>query len=239
MLEMEISPKQLAGEYAVRYVKSGMTVGLGTGSTVYFTLHKLGQYLREGRLRDLVGVPTSVQTERLAAQFGIPLTTLEEHESIDVTIDGADEVDPELNLIKGLGGALVREKIVATVSKRLVIVVDESKRVQQLGTRAPLPVEVVPFGWRTVLSYVRTLGGDPVLRLDAGGKPYLTDNGNLILDCRFPGITDPAELEQRLNNRAGVVENGLFLGLTSVVIWAGKEGVQVLTKGQDPVPAAI
>lgn len=236
---MEISPKQLAGEYAVRYIESGMTVGLGTGSTVYFALQKLGQSLREGRLRDIVGVPTSLQTERLAAQFGIPLTTLEEHESIDVTIDGADEVDPELNLIKGLGGALLREKIVATVSKRLVIVVDESKRVLQLGTRAPLPVEVVPFGWRTVENYVRTLGGDPAMRLDAGGKPYVTDNGNLILDCRFPGITDPADLEQRLNNRAGVIENGLFLGLTSIVVWAGREGVQVMTKDQDPVPAAV
>lgn len=222
--------KQLAGERAVEYVESGMTVGLGSGSTVFFALQKLGQYVREGRLRGIVGIPTSVRTERLAQQFGIPLTTLEECAAIDLTIDGADEIDPDLNLIKGLGGALLREKIVASVSKKLVIVADESKWVQQLGTKAPLPVEVVPFGWKTIIRFVESLGGNPVQRLDAAGRPFVTDNGNFILDCRFSGIPDPAELEQRLNNRPGVVENGLFLGLATVAVVAGAEGVELRQK---------
>ncbi len=227
-----MNPKQLAGEYAVQYVESGMAIGLGTGSTVFFALQKLGQMLREGQLHDLVGIPTSVQTERLARKLGIPLTTLEERVAIDLTIDGADEVDPRLNLIKGLGGALLREKIVAAVSRRLVIAVDESKWVRQLGTKAPLPVEVVPFGWKTVAGFVESLGGNPVLRRDTVGQPYVTDNGNFILECRFPGIADPADLECRLNNRPGVVENGLFLGLASVVVLADAYGVQVMTNDQ-------
>ncbi|MCD6461620.1 MAG: ribose-5-phosphate isomerase RpiA [Thermoplasmata archaeon] len=219
--------KRLAGEAAAALVEDGMVVGLGTGSTVYYTIHALARRMKEDDM-ELIAIPTSKRTENLARQLAIPLSSLEEHPVIDVTIDGADEIDPDLDLIKGLGGALLREKMVATASKRLVIVADSSKAVNRLGTKSPLPVEVVPFGLGYTRKIVERLGCTAVPRPAAGGKTteidektaeggelYTTDNGNHILDCRFPGIENPKVLERELNMIPGVVENGLFVGLAS------------------------
>jgi ribose 5-phosphate isomerase A len=217
--------KQKAGWYAVEFVKSGMVVGLGHGSTAIFAVRCIAQLLQEGRLQDVLGVPCSRQVEAEAQRLGIPLTTLDEHPVVDLTIDGADEVDPDLNLIKGGGGALLREKIVAQASRREIIVVDESKLSPALGTHWPVPVEVIPFGWRVQAAYLESLGA-PTLRLDADGTPFETDQGNLILDCNFGPIPDPSQLAGRLNERAGIVEHGLFIGLATDVIVAGAEGVR-------------
>jgi len=219
--------KRRAGEQAVEFVENGMILGLGTGSTVFYALRRLGDRVSQGQLRDIVGVPTSNATARLAHEFGIPLTTLDEHPWLDLTIDGADEVDPDLNLVKGLGGALLREKIVAAASRRLVIVVDDSKLVERLGTRAPLPVEVVPFGWRLQMAYLESLGAQPTLRRIAGNEPYVTDGGHYIIDCQFAGIDDPHTLATALNIQPGIVENGLFLNMVDTVVVGTPEGVSV------------
>ncbi|MBC7260402.1 MAG: ribose-5-phosphate isomerase RpiA [Chloroflexi bacterium] len=208
-------------------VSSGMVLGLGTGSTARYAVEMIGERLRDGRLQDIVGVPTSKATEKIALEVGIPLTTLREHPVIDLTVDGADEVDPHLVLIKGLGGALVREKIVARASRQVVIIVDESKLVQTLGSKAPLPVEVIPFGWGTYLNQLRSFGCEPVLRM-SGTEPYISDGGNYIVDCRFERIENPAKLECALNCIPGVVDNGLFVGLASLVIVASESGVREL-----------
>jgi ribose 5-phosphate isomerase A len=175
-------------------------------------------------------VPSSLQIEAEARRLGIPLTTLDEHPVVDLTIDGADEVDPDLNLIKGGGGALLREKIVAQASRREIIVVDESKLSPALGARWAVPVEVVPFGWRSQAAYLESLGAQPILRLNSDGTPFTTDQGNLILDCDFGPISQPAQLAARLSERAGIVEHGLFLGLATDVIVAGVEGVRHLER---------
>ena len=222
--------KQKAGWQAVDFVESGMVVGLGHGSTAIFAVRCIAQLLREGRLQDVLGVPCSRRVEGEAQQLGIPLTTLDEHPVVDLTIDGADEVDPDLNLIKGGGGALLREKIVAQASRREIIVVDESKLSPALGTHWPVPVEVVPFGWRAQVIYLETLGAEPTLRLSSDGTPFKTDQGNLILDCRFGPIPDPAQVAARMNERAGIVEHGLFLGLATDVIVAGAEGIRHLRR---------
>ena len=218
--------KKKAGEKAVEYVKDGMVVGLGTGSTVEWTIRKLGELTRDGL--EIIGIPTSVRSEQLAKELGIPLSTLLEHPEIDVTIDGADEVDPNLNLIKGMGGALTREKIVASNSKQEIIVVDDSKLVNTLGTKSPVPVEVLKFAWNTCKKSLEDLNSEPVLRMVASEK-YVTDNNNYILDCRFNLIPEPEKLEQNFNNIPGVVENGLFLKLTDMVIIASPEGIRTLT----------
>lgn len=223
--------KQQAGEYAADFVESGMVVGLGHGSTALFALQRLSQLLREGRLRDVIGVPCSHQVEEDARRLDIPLTTLDEHPVIDMTIDGADEVDSHLNLIKGGGGALLREKIVAQASRREIIVVDESKLSPTLGTQWPVPVEVVPFGWRTQAAYLESLGARPVLRLNTDGTCFTTDQGNLVLDCHFGPIPDPAGLAARLNERAGIVEHGLFLGLATDIIVAAPQETRHLKRG--------
>jgi ribose 5-phosphate isomerase A len=215
--------KQQAGWYAVDCVESGMVVGLGHGSTAIFAVHCIAQLLREDRLHDVLGVPCSRQVEEEARR-------LNEHPVVDLTIDGADEVDPDLNLIKGGGGALLREKIVAQASRREIIVVDESKLSPALGTHWPVPVEVVPFGWRTQAAYLESLGGQPTLRVGDDRTPFKTDQGNLILDCRFEPIPDPAQLATHLNERAGIVEHGLFLGLATDVIIAGAQGVRHLRR---------
>ena len=225
-LDPQTKLKKLAGEKAAEYVKDGMIVGLGTGSTVEWTIRKLGERVDEGL--DIIGIPTSIRSDELAKEFKIPLSTLLEHPELDVTIDGADEVDPEFNLIKGLGGALTREKIVAANSKFEIIVVDDSKLVQLLGTKAPVPVEVIPFAWNTCKKQLERLDAEPVIRMVEQNK-YVTDNNNYILDCRFDGIPSPTELEQKINNIPGVIENGLFLKLTHMVIVASTEGVKVLT----------
>ena len=218
--------KQAAGENACEHVCNGMTVGLGTGSTAYYAIRKLGQRVREEGL-DILGIPTSIQSDGLAKEFGVPLTTLAKNPVVDVTIDGADEVDPSLNLIKGMGGALLREKMIAQATKMQIIVIDDSKLVEVLGTRSPLPVEVVQFEWEHTARRLEKMGGEPVLR-KKDDVPYITDNQNYILDVRFKSIEDPQGLEAKLLATAGVVETGLFLGLTKMVICASPEGIRVI-----------
>lgn len=224
--------KQLAAARAVEMIQSGMVLGLGTGSTARYVVEMIGERLQDGRLCNIAGVPTSNDTKRIAFQAGVPLTTLQDHPILDLTIDGADEVAPGLTLIKGQGGALLHEKIVARASRQEVIVVDDSKLVQVLGTRAPLAVEVIPFGWGSYADTLRKLGCEPVLRLQrqAGpdGVPYITDEGNYIVDCHFPRIEDPAALERELNSIPGVVDNGLFIGLATLVIVASPSGIREL-----------
>ena len=224
--------KRAAGEYAVRFVESGMVVGLGHGSTAIFAVRKIAALLRSGELRDIVGVPCSSDVEREARTLGIPLTTLAAHPEIDVTIDGADEVDPALNVIKGGGGALLREKIVAQATRREVIVVDESKLSPVLGTQWAVPVEVVSFGWRTQIPFVVSLGADVSVRERSDGSPFLTDQGNLILDCAFGPIDDLDGLARALEARAGIVAHGLFLGLVSDVV-VGRGAGRVVVRDCD------
>ena len=231
MMSADISLlKKQAAWRAVEFVESGMVVGLGAGSTAAFAMRRLGQLLQAGQLRDILGVPCSAQVEREALELGIPLTILEEHPHLDLTIDGADEVDPQLNLIKGGGGALLHEKIVAQASRREIIVVDESKLSPALGTRWAVPVEVTPFGWRSQAAYLESLGAEAKLRLNADGTPFVTDEGNLILDCHFGPIPRPAKLAAKMSARAGIIEHGLFLGLATDVIAAGSEGIRHLRR---------
>jgi ribose 5-phosphate isomerase A len=222
--------KRLAGQRAAGFVTSGMVVGLGTGSTAVFATRRLGELLASGALREVTGVPTSHATAEEARRLGIPLLSEDMPRSIDLTIDGADEVDPRLHLIKGGGGALFREKIVAQASRRVVIVVDESKLTAALGTRHPLPVEVARFGWSSQERFLASLGGRPVLRLAADGKPFETDQSNWILDCAFGPIEDPVTLAAELGSRAGIVEHGLFCGIASEVIVAGETGIRELRR---------
>jgi ribose 5-phosphate isomerase A len=211
--------KRQAAETAVESVASGMVVGLGTGSTAAYAIEAIGRRLQDGRLCDIVGVPTSEATARQAKASGIRLTTLDDHPTVDITIDGADEADPNLDLIKGLGGALLREKIVAVASREVIIVGDYTKRVGQLGTQAPVPVEVIPFARRPVQNYLESLGARVELRVQAG-RPFVTDEGNHIFDCYFGLIDNPAELSQAIRARPGVVEHGLFLNIATQLIIA-------------------
>ncbi len=214
--------KRAAALKAVALVRSGMALGLGTGSTARFAVEEIGRRLREGELAEIVGVPTSVATREQATILGIPLTTLEDHPLLDLTIDGADEVDPKGNLIKGHGDALLWEKIVASASKKLVIVVDRAKLVKRLGATRALPVEVVRFGWKTHEPAIRALGATPTLKRTATGEPVQTDEGHYIIHCAFPGgIADPEAVEQALKRRPGVVETGLFLGFHPEVVVGG------------------
>jgi len=224
--------KQQAAEQAVALIESGMVVGLGHGSTAIFAIRRIAEFLKTGGLKAILGVPCSHQVEQEARQLGIPLATLDEHPTIDVTIDGADEVDPNLDLIKGAGGALLREKIVAQASRREIIVIDESKIAPALGTRRALPVEVCPFGWRTQAEYLQLLGARVDVRTNSDGTLFKTDQGNLILDCAFGPIAQPASLAAQLSARAGIVEHGLFIGLATDVICAGAEGVRHLKRRQ-------
>lgn len=220
--------KRAAAARAVEEVESGMVLGLGTGSTVAHFLELLAGRLEGDGLVDVRGVPTSERTERQARALGIPLTDLEGDPRLDLTVDGADEVDPSLDLIKGLGGALFREKLVAQASQRLLIVVDAGKLVSRLGLRAPVPVEVVPFGWTLHVPFLASQGARPVLRTREDGRPYTTDNGNHILDAHFEhGLRDPQALDEALGRRTGVVESGLFLGLAHQVVVAGEDGIEV------------
>jgi ribose 5-phosphate isomerase A len=218
--------KQQAAYRAVEFIESGMVVGLGAGSTAEWALRRMGDLIRSGHLKEIVGIPASIYIEQEAHRAGIPLTTLEDHPVIDVTIDGADEVDPDLNLIKGGGGALLREKIVAQASRREIIVVDESKLVDRLGTNWAVPVEVVPFGWKSQAVFLESLGAQ-VTRREKGGV-FQTDQGNYVLDCWFGPIGDAAALAEQIKARAGVVEHGLFLGLATDVIVAGPGGIRHL-----------
>lgn len=220
MTDPRVEAKRRAAREAADLVESGMVVGLGTGSTAALFVEELGRRLGEGALTDIVGIPTSKTTHQQAALLGVPIGMPDEFPEIDLTVDGADEVDPDGNLIKGLGGALLREKIVAVASRRLVIVVDESKRVKRLGLRAPLPVEVVQFGARAHYGFFQELGARPEARLDKDGSVFVSDEGHYIVDLKFPsGLPDPAQLQATLRARPGIVETGLFLGLQPTVIW--------------------
>jgi ribose 5-phosphate isomerase A len=220
--------KKRAAVAAMAYVKDGMVVGLGTGSTSRHFHEALGAAVREGRLRDVKGVPTSEWAADFAQQQGVALTTLAQHPQPDVTVDGADEIDPQMNLIKGLGGALLREKIVAAGSKRMVVIADASKVVTRLGTTQPLPVEVTPFGHETHVGFFRALGGEPTLRQSkTKGGTYVTDNANYIYDVRFPdGIADAPALEATLRKRPGIVETGLFIDIAAVALIADDNRVE-------------
>ncbi|HEM61302.1 MAG TPA: ribose-5-phosphate isomerase RpiA [Chloroflexi bacterium] len=221
-----------AAWHAVKFVQPGMVLGLGAGSTAAFAMRRIAQLLHEGQLKDVLGIPCSHTVEAVARALRIPLTTLEDHPVIDLTIDGADEVDPNLDLIKGGGGALLREKIVAQASHREVIVIAESKLSPQLGTRSPVPVEVVPFGWRSHRDFLESLGAEVLLRTAPDGAPFQTDQGNYVLDCRFRPISEPSRLAVELSQRAGIVEHGLFLGLATDVVVAGQGGLSHLKRGE-------
>ncbi len=222
--------KQQAAEIAVQSVKPGMTVGLGSGTTSLFAVRRIGALLAEGSLRDVVGIPTSNAVEAEARRLGIPIGSCDDPPAIDLTIDGADELDPQLDMIKGGGGALLREKLVAQLSRRELIIVDETKLSPKLGTLFPLPVEVVPFGWGAQRHFLESLGGRVTLRRFPDGRPYETDQGNRILDCAFGPIERPHDLAEQLSSRAGIVAHGLFLKLATDVIVAGRTGVQHLTR---------
>ncbi len=217
--------KEAAARASLQFVKDGQVVGLGTGSTAAFFIKLLAEKVKAGlRVR---GIPTSVRSGELAESLGIPLTTLDECQEIDVTVDGADEVDPKLRLIKGGGGAMLREKIVASATRQLVIVADASKQVPVLGA-FPLPVEVIRFAQALVAKRIAALGAEVSLRKDANGKPYVTDEHNHILDCRFGKIQDADGLARELSDMPGVVEHGLFIGMASVVLFArGSEIVEL------------
>ena len=219
-----ISEKQLSAEAACDYVKDGMIVGLGTGTTAEFAVRKIGKLVRDGL--SIRGIPTSNRTKELAEAEGIPLIDFSESMFIDLTIDGADEIDGNLNMIKGGGAALLQEKIVASVSKAEIIVVNRAKLVDQLGA-FPLPVEVIPFGWQVVFNQLESLHGNPDLRLNKG-QPQVTDQGNYIIDCHFRKIENPKLLEHQLNMIPGVVENGLFINLCTKMILA--DGEQLIVK---------
>jgi ribose 5-phosphate isomerase A len=221
--------KRAAAEYAVTLIKSGMRVGLGTGSTARFATQRLAELVRAGELSDIVGAATSQATRAEAMALGLTLMDDALPEDLDLTIDGADEIDPDLNLIKGGGGALLREKIVAQASRRLVVVADESKLSPRLGTRFFVPVEVLPFGWRAQARYLAALGAAVTIR-QSRGLPLLTDQGNYVLDCQFGPLADLKGLALALQARAGIVEHGLFLGLATDVIVAGAQGVRHLRR---------
>jgi ribose 5-phosphate isomerase A len=222
--------KKEAAEYAVGFVKSGMRVGLGTGSTAIFATRRIAQLLREGSLTNLVGFATSKKVWEEGLKLGIPLADESMPEDIDLTIDGADEADPAMNLIKGGGGALLREKIVAQASRRVVIAIDDSKMSAQLGMRHSLPVELLSFGWRSQARFLEALGAQVAIRKDDKGSQFVTDSGNMIMDCDFGPIAEPGKLATAINERAGIVEHGLFIGLASDLVIAGPNGIQHMVR---------
>ena len=211
--------KQEVGRAAADRVQSGSIVGLGTGSTTAYTIQFLGDRLKSCELKDIIGIPTSFQAEVLAKQYGIPLTTLDAVDHIDIAIDGADEVDPQKNLIKGGGAAHTREKIVDYLADQFIVVVDSSKIVARLGSSFPVPVEVIPMALAPVMRAIEKLGGKPELRMGIKkAGPVITDQGNMVIDVKFDNINDPAGLEKTLNNIPGVLENGIFVGVTDLVL---------------------
>jgi len=224
--------KKQAARFALDYVRDGMVLGLGTGSTNAYFLDMLGEQIQAGILQNVAGVPTSEGTANRARELGIPLTSLADHSRIDLAVDGADEVDLELNVVKGLGRALLREKIVEIHADRFVVLVDESKLVPRLGTKVPLPVEVVPFQMEAHLRWLRSLGCRPSLRHEEDGSVMVTDNGNFLVNCWFEGgIADPHALARTLADRPGIAEHGLFLDMATEVVVAGAEGIRILKKG--------
>ncbi len=222
--------KKIAAEKAVSFIEPGMIIGLGTGSTTKYALLKISEKLKSGELHDIIGIPTSVQTEKLASELEIPVSELNRYPRIDLTIDGADEVDKDLNLIKGGGGALLREKVVAQASKAEIIIVDESKLSDSLGEKWAVPIEVLQFAVEVEKDFLKSIGGKPELRKTNGNEPYVTDEGNFILDTDFGKIKNPAGLAKMLERRAGIVEHGLFIDIASKVIVATTNGVDILRR---------
>ncbi len=224
--------KRAAARYSLGYIKPGMFVGLGSGSTSEIFVEELGRELANGNLHGITGVATSEKVEKLAGGLGIEVVKLDEVVSIDVTVDGADEIEPRsFAVTKGRGGALLREKLVAVASKLEIIIADESKLVTSLGEKMPIPVEVIPFGWHHTAGRLRSLGCDPALRLDSRGeKPFLTDSHNYILDCRFGPIHHPESLSSQIKTIVGVVEHGIFLGIAGRIIIAAQSGVYEVTR---------
>jgi ribose 5-phosphate isomerase A len=222
--------KKIAAEKAVDYIKSGMLVGLGVGSTAIYAVDKIGELINSGSLTNITAIACSKATHDYATDLGIPLTFLDKKKLIDITIDGADEVDQKLNLIKGGGGALLREKIVAQSTIRQIIVVDDSKLSQHLGRNFSLPIEVLQFGYRSHFSFLKDIGGNPIQRINDTGKPYITDQGNFIIDSDFGAILEPQKLASKLDQRAGIIAHGLFLNLASEVIVASSSGINILKK---------
>ena len=226
----QIQLKRQAGEYAANhFVESGMVVGLGHGSTAIWAVRRIAELIKSGALTDIIAIPCSHEIELDAREWGIPLTDFAHHPVIDVTIDGADEVDPNLQLIKGGGGALLQEKIVAQASKREIIIVDESKLSPALATKFVLPVEVFQFGWRSVVARLEALGAQWTLRTNGNGTPFETDQKNYILDCKFAPIEDPRKLDVALLRLAAVAEHGLFIDIATDVIVAREGGIEHLT----------
>ena len=217
--------KKMAAEKAAEYVENGMVIGLGTGSTVKFTLEKLGKMVKDGL--KIEGIPTSLRTKKIATEHNIPLKDLDEYTKLDLTIDGADEVDSCMNLIKGGGGALTREKIIAFHSKKVIIIVDETKIVKKLGIDHPIPVEVTKYGWSATKKTLGDIGCNTELR-KIMDEVYITDNSNYIIDCDFGRIDEPELLEKEINSIPGVVENGLFINIADEVIVGSKQGIITL-----------
>lgn len=226
----EAQEKAAAAARAVAFVQTGMKVGLGTGSTAIYATRLIAELIQKGELRDIVAFATSKATDAEARRLGIPMLPDDLPSDLDVTIDGADEVDPAMNLIKGGGGALLREKIVAQVSTREIIVVDETKPSPRLGTHWPVPVEVMPFAWRSQARFLESLGATYHIRQAQDGTQFMTDSGNMILDCHFGPIADAPKLAEVLANRAGIVEHGLFIDLATDLIIASANGVQHKTR---------
>lgn len=220
--------KQQAAWRAVQEVRSGMILGLGHGSTAVHALRRIAQLLQSGELQNIQGVPCSLQVEQEARALGIPLTTLEQHPVLDLTIDGADQADSKLRLIKGGGGALLREKIVAQASRREIIVADASKLTEQLGDGQPVPVEILPFGLGSQMEFLTKFGAECRLRRRPSAEPFGTDQGNYIVDCLFTPGFEPEEMAATLSQRAGIIEHGLFINLATEMIIAGAQGIQVL-----------
>ncbi|HEV7300007.1 MAG TPA: ribose-5-phosphate isomerase RpiA [Tepidisphaeraceae bacterium] len=225
-----MNAKHRAAEAALTYVTSDSVIGIGTGSTADYFIRALGDALQAERLRNVRGVPTSLSSERLARHLGIGIVSLSEYPQLDIAVDGADEIDPHLDMIKGLGGALLREKIVAQSAARMIVIADEGKLVPTLGTKSPLPVEVAAFSHEIHVGHLRQLGGEPTLRRSDDGTIFTTDNGNYIYDCKFPRIDRPRELELAIRARAGVIDTGLFLGIATVAIIGSETGVRQIQR---------
>jgi ribose 5-phosphate isomerase A len=223
--------KQQAAAQAIKFVSNGLILGLGSGSTTTYFIEMLGEHLKRGTLQDIKAVPTSEKTAELARTLGIPLTTLEKNPQLDLAVDGADDVDPQLDLIKGLGRALLREKIVEIHAKRFIVIVDESKLVTRLGERSPLPVEIVPFQSPATIRWLKTLGCRAEQWYEDDSSPVITDNGNFLVRCWFEGgIPDSHSLARALADRPGVVEHGLFLSMADLVIVAGSDGIKTMER---------
>jgi len=222
--------KKKAAIEAVKYLESGMVIGLGTGSTTNFALQEISALFKEGSLKNIVGIPSSRQTQSLAEELEIPLTTFDNVSKIDLNIDSADEVDSNLNLIKGGGGALLREKVIAQVSNKNIIIIDENKLSETLGTKWAVPVEIIEYAYRPVSKYIESLGAEVVLRKNPEGGIFKTDQGNMIIDCNFGQIGNLNELNEMLHKQAGIVEHGLFLGIADEVIVGKSTGVDYLRK---------